>query len=1025
MSKVVKNIRESSWGGVKKSDISLYKWYLNLQEDAVEKYGKRTIVVMQVGHFMEIYGRDDDRRGCAKLVSELLSIKYTRKNSFKEESDGNPAMTGINIASADDYITILAQKGYTVVVVEEVEPAINGKKEALRKITDIKSPSTILDKIGSDSNYLVSIYLKKFRHFRSHKNYLSVGLACIDPSTGLNVVYEAYDKEDDESYALDETLRFILSYNPKEVIINIEGSEISNDSLVSRLELFDKLCHIYHNNIESKHKDVNWQNEFIRKIFESNDGLTPLESLGLKEGSHATLSYILLLNYAHDHNKSIVSMLAKPSIWNDSRYLVLDNNAITQLDIVSDNVSYLNEFIKYHSLFDIINNTSTAVGQRLLKVKLLNPIINVDSLEKRYNAIEEIQKIDMDRLETVLRKILDIERSHRRLSIGLLHPFQFYSLHLSYIQIPKLIDLIKGTTLDSLSEKTINAYIREYSLIFNLDSINRQKINEIYENIFRRGVLPEADKIEKDASDLYGYLNELAENMSKLIKGSFSYKVKVDHTEKSGYYLAITKGKFNLLKKALGDSFMKVQDEKVYLKDLNIKGDANIKITSEKIDKISSKLLILREKMRYVCQIHYSKVTQELFVKHRDLLKKMSSFVAELDVVKSHAKTAKMFNYVRPKLIKKDTSMIKCKDLRHPIVERINKDEPFTPNDVDLDSKGSLVFGVNGSGKTIYMKSVGLAIIMAQMGSFVPVKSMELSPFELILTRILGNDNMFKGQSSYKVEMIELRNILKRSNSNSIVLGDEICKGTEHDSGDALTAVTIERIANNKVNFVFATHQHALSKEPIITDLSNVDMSHMSIEFKDNDMIYNRRLKSGSGETSYGIEVASMILGDPELIKKAYKIRNRKVEQNDEILPTKTSKYNNAVFMDKCQVCSKTKDLDTHHIKFQCTANKDGFINHYHKNEKHNLVNLCKAHHNEVHNGSLDIKGWIKGEKGRVLDYEIVVKKMKKKYDDDQIKKIKNLKGRLSQRDSCIVLKDKHSITISTSTLSKIWRGKY
>jgi DNA mismatch repair protein MutS len=326
-------------------------------------------------------------------------------------------------------------------------------------------------------------------------------------------------------------------------------------------------------------------------------------------------------------------------------------------------------------------------------------------------------------------------------------------------------------------------------------------------------------------------------------------------------------------------------------------------------------------------------------------------------------------------------SFLIAKELRHPLIEQFQNQHRYIPQNIDFqNSRGILLFGVNCSGKSSLMKAIGIAVIMAQSGLFVPASEFILRPYKSIMTRIIGNDNIFKGLSSFAVEMAELRGIINRSNENSLVLGDEICKGPETISAGSIVAASILSLSKAKANFLFATHLHNLSTLPVISELSYVSMYHLKVHYdeKNETLTYDRELSQGAGSSLYGLEVAKAMNFSKEFIDLANNIR-KSITNVQPLTSDKKSLYNNEVYMEKCAIpdCKRMAN-DTHHIKFQCTADGRGFIGHIHKNHRSNLIPLCKPCHQMVHNIKVGqykylINGYEYSLKGSILNYEKIL----------------------------------------------------
>lgn len=354
--------------------------------------------------------------------------------------------------------------------------------------------------------------------------------------------------------------------------------------------------------------------------------------------------------------------------------------------------------------------------------------------------------------------------------------------------------------------------------------------------------------------------------------------------------------------------------------------------------------------------------------------------VASVDVLLSHSLTSIEHNYHKPEVMdNSDTPFIDATVMRHPIIECRLVDTEFVPNDVNIGLKhtGLLIYGVNNIGKTSFEKAVALNLILAQAGCFVAAETWRFSPFDGIITRLNGQDNMRAGQGTFAVEMTELVTILN-GNERTLAIGDEICHGTEPASAVSLVAATVKDMAERRIPFLFATHLHHLTQMQGILELDNVGFVHFHTETDPitNDIIYNRKIREGAGLDSYGIEVAKA-QGIPErIITSALMIRREVLRQPETFISTRTSRYNRDHIMNVCQItnCEERLDLDTHHIRFQSEADEHGVIDgRYHKNSKHNLVTLCKPHHQLVHKGGIVIHGWHESiERGVYLNYELI-----------------------------------------------------
>lgn len=343
------------------------------------------------------------------------------------------------------------------------------------------------------------------------------------------------------------------------------------------------------------------------------------------------------------------------------------------------------------------------------------------------------------------------------------------------------------------------------------------------------------------------------------------------------------------------------------------------------------------------------------FKKERiSLLGKISQFIALIDVCHVKAYNAIKYNYCRPIIDKSSTkSYVNFKKIRHCLIEHLNTNELYVTNDLEigLNNNGLLLYGTNAVGKTSFIKSIGIAIIMAQSGMFVPCEEFTYYPYEYLFTRLLGNDNIFKGLSTFAVEMCELRTILKNATTKSIILGDELCSGTESTSALSIFVSSLERLHALASTFLFATHFHEILEYEEVKNLSNMKIYHMSVLFdrEKKTLIYNRKLREGPGQSMYGLEVCKSLELPEDFIERAYAIRNKYNKSNVSVLEAKKSRYNANKLRGMCELCNNYEGTEVHHLQYQKNA-KDGIINgEFNKNHKANLINICENCHNKIH----------------------------------------------------------------------------
>lgn len=1027
--------------------------YVKYHKEYSAKYGADNICILyRKGTFYEMYGLDgkktDDKYDIdLSKLSNVLDCVITCENKYLDPSKRGsyecPYMMGIPVISFERKVNRLTENNYRVIVIDEVGSSGRTK---IRKLTKIISPSMNMSNAsdtGSCGNVLVSIYIQPEK-----SGIFTVSVSEIDFITGKTRIFEVTNTIEDKNLALDEAYRFLQISKPKEVIINGKG----NDSIILKdiiiyLELDNLILNGKFDNVNPSHYKISYQEEYLKKTLKYNSTcVSVIEYLDLEFKEASRLSYMLLLKFIEEHDSNVISKLDKPEIVMSNCSLRLDSNTINQLNIL-DNAGLTlkrgNKYKRFNSLLSVIDFTYTKMGHRLLKNRITMPLIDPNKITFSYNLIEELMNFkESEKINYALSKLIDIQRYHRKIDISILHPMELYDLYVTYTEILKLIKFVdNNSTLkhlssllnDMLPDKTIadfESYIKEIDETFNTTELQKSLLNDIKSSFFKKGKNKELDKTWETIVDIRSEFYNLAKELSGLIKDE---RITVKSTDKLGYFFQITWVRGNKLK-----SKIKGKDKYKDLVFISIssKKKADYRIISPQMTERSDILYDLYESLQSTCKSEFISTTQNFKDKYNDTIKKVTNFISELDFINSGVLSAKNNNYIKPE-IKEDPdinvdSFIDFKDIRNPIIEKII-DKPYITNDLTLGTGTDvlIIYAANSLGKSSFMKAVALNVIMAQAGLYTACSSFNYRPFVNILTRITGNDNLFKSQSSFIVEMNELSTILRRSNNRTLVVGDEICRGTESYSALSIVSATIMSLAEKKTKFITASHLHDLSEISDIKSLNNVKFCHMKITFENDTMKFDRKLHDGICNKLYGLEIAKFIVNNDSFIKNAYRIRNELL--NEASKEIHVSKYNPEVFMEKCHICNQSytksdnKVLETHHIKFQCSADENGYIDGVHKNIKSNLVVLCMKCHQAVHKGKIAIKGWENDDYASKLIFEKVkTTSKKKKFTSEEIDVIKTYKDKdVTQKLAIKSLLANENIKVNIAELSKIWNDKY
>ena len=457
-------------------------------------------------------------------------------------------------------------------------------------------------------------------------------------------------------------------------------------------------------------------------------------------------------------------------------------------------------------------------------------------------------------------------------------------------------------------------------------------------------------KIEsKDKLD--AFINVLEETYKTLDKKNKTTIIKVHETTTS-ISLHITKRRGNILLKYLESTPLVINyiskysnETKTFTVDKLFKTEYNSTtyiLGSSFLDEITKQ--IYNESTTFFK--HFNHIYQQFNI-CEDELYHLIHISQTLDMLHCKKEIAVKNNYCKPIIDLKDKSFLIMKELKHPLIEKLETNELYVSNDVSIgnDNSGMLLFGTNAVGKTSFIKSIGIAVLMAQCGLYVPCKEMIYSPYQYIFTRIIGNDNIFKGLSTFGVEMSELRVILKYCNKNSLILGDELCSGTEIDSALSIFVSGLEKMYKNNSSFIFATHFHQIQYFDEIRSMSQLQLKHLTVEYNRecDSLIYNRKLQDGAGESIYGLEVCKSLSLPDDFLTRAYEIRTKYDKSYNNILTYKTSRYNKDKLRGICEFCKLEMSNEVHHLKYQKDF-KDTKLNH-----KANLSCVCEKCHDKIH----------------------------------------------------------------------------
>jgi len=939
--------------------------YIEYMQKYKEQYGDKCIVFLQVGSFYEMYSIAEYNNNDNDIykIADICGIQTTKKNkSIKEISRNNPVMAGFPMHSVSKFTQLLLNNNYTIVIIQQGED----NKNVVRNVAEILSPGSNINITDKKSNYMMVIIYELIN------NYVIAGISGIDLSTGKTFIYEIGSTKEDPELANDEVFRMISAYNPIELIIlgdNID--EKSKKKILKNLNINNILVHYKWNDCKyiSFYKNIINQRYMLEKAFFLKSGLISIiELLNMERLTIAREGFCCLLQFAYEHNADIIKDLQIPEIFENNNNMTIEFNSAVQLNIIG---LYQND----KPLIDILNRCVTAFGSRYFKEKLLAPMINIEKINKSYDDIDKLLNNNIFIIiRKSLAKISDLERFKRKLLLNKIAPLDWVNFNESIEACQEIYNEI-GLFDDSNDIRCIIKNILNcYKDILDMDRASKYNLIDKNNmgNIFKEGIYEDIDNISKDKENLFKEISKYCDEINR-IGINDSTLCKIEYTDKDReYYIIMTKKRYEHALKT-NNSYMSLFRTKQISTS-----SSNYKITNKLIENYSKNMSEMDDKISELVLKYYNKFISTFIEINSENIDILIKYITRVDISANNAKNAFDYCYTRPNIDVKnkdiDFSYVNMKNMRHPLIERIQDDLEYVGNDIIISKDGVLLYGINASGKSSFMKAVGLNIIMAQSGMFVAAEEMIYYPYKRIFTRISGMDNIYKGMSSFTVEMTELRNILQRCNKYSLVIGDEICCGTESISGIAIVSAGIDTLINKGASFIFATHLHELTNMSCIKEHiknNKLVVKHIRIDIgKNNEIIYDRKIQDGQGSNIYGLEVCKSLDMPLDFLKKAENYRKEVTNLDNDLIKNKTSRYNTKKLVNICEICKKSKASETHHINYQEKADENGFIGSYHKNSKHNLVSICKNCHYQEHNGIIKIKGYKQTSNGITLDYD-------------------------------------------------------
>lgn len=787
----------------------------------IKEQNKDSILFFRLGDFYEMFYDD------AKIASKELELTLTGRDCGQAE---RAPMCGVPFHSCEGYIARLVAKGYKVAICEQTEDPATAKGLVKRDIIRVITPGTVMESSMLDegrNNYICCMF----------SDSKKIGLCFCDISTG-----ELYATEISGSDSVNSLTSQLASYNPREILIG--GDIVKIKSLPAFIK--SKLSA----GVEML-RDESFDNKVCAEIVKAQFG----EEMQCISDSQVLISAIgALINYLKETQKNGLVRINKIELYSDKQYMNLDYNTQRNLELTA---TMLNKE-KRGSLLWVLDKTKTAMGKRLIRSWLEHPLLNVSAINNRQSAVEELVNNNMLRLDIMdaLSGIFDIERLMTRIVYGSANGRELRSLAAALQKLPQLSELVADCSAKYLKKvyKEIDLLEDIYNLIDS--AIVEEPPFSVREGgMIKKGYNPDLDILLTDMNDSKGILARIeAEQREK----TGIPKLRVGYNKVFGYYIEVT----NSYKDLVPETYIRKQTltncERYITQDLK---DIEGRILGAKDRSVA---------MEYTLFDNVRKTVAD----NLERIQKTAKAIAVLDVLVSLANVAADNRYVRPEV--NLSTVIRLKDSRHPVVEALLNDTPFVPNDVYLDSAGervAIITGPNMAGKSTYMRQVALIVLMAQMGSFVPASSATIGVVDSIFTRVGASDDLASGQSTFMVEMSEVANIVKSATSKSLLILDEIGRGTSTFDGMSIARAVLEYCADHKklgAKTLFATHYHELT---VMQDLlDGVKNYSIAVKKRGDDITFLRRIIPGGADDSFGIEVAKLAGLPNSIINRAKEI---------------------------------------------------------------------------------------------------------------------------------------------------------
>ena len=983
------------------SENSIYYEYLQLTTQYQSIYGENTVVLLQVGAFFEVYGfrcpdTKDVRGSKINEFSQLCNLNISEKKTIYDSQQ--VLMAGFRDYQLDKYLQKITAGGYTAVVyVQQKQGSV-----ITRIFDSVHSAGTFMsyepELSQQTTNNIACIWLDIHKPVLQNRgagqitsktrDTIICGIAIANIFTGKSYIAEFQQPFSIQPTTFDDIERVMTTHSPSEIILI---SPFENDQIQSIIQysgIQTRVIHRVDSRVSEKVSNC-IQQKYVSHVLNTFYGEDALNTYGeFNVYPTATQSFCFLLDFVQEHNPNLVKNIAPPCFHTNTEVL-LANHTLKQLNILDDSSNDGAQFGHLSSVNAFLNKCNTSMGRRKFYSQLVCPTTDMNWLQTEYNVTNEMLKPECFELIPQIRRSLsqvkDIERICRQIVVRKVYPtsiFYLYqsiqtamSLHEMFINNQCVREYLDEPTIDI--SKSCSRIIDFLDTHFHIDKCKGISTTTVFdENFIQNGFCSELDEVIENHTtntklfyQIQQTLNDAIRAHDKTVNSEIEY-VKIHTTEKSGMSLQITKKRGLLLKSIIshmGESYLPDLPgiQWGWIKLVSASGSTD-EIDTPFLTKVCRDLLHQKDSINKWIATAFQQLLGLIENDYYEDIEYIASYLSRIDVLQTKAYIAKEYKYCCP-IINESApkSFVDAKALRHVLIEHIQTNELYVANDIVLGNQtqdGVLLYGTNAFGKTSFIRALGISVIMAQAGLFVPCSQFCYKPYQSIFSRILGTDNLFKGLSTFAVEMSELRVILRLADENSLILGDELCSGTETESALSIFVAGLTEMHDNKSSHIFATHFHEIIHYDEIKQLSRLALKHMAVHYdRELDaLVYDRKLNDGPGNRMYGLEVCKSLHLSEDFLKRAYHIRTKYFPETKGELSHPTSRYNADKIRGVCELCEKDIGAETHHLYAQADADKDGFIeqsdgNVIHKNHPGNLMSVCEACHDQYHASGEDV----------------------------------------------------------------------